>query len=217
MNGTEVLCPLQGQIEPAQGEAIQVAVGESFHFVQNVLVPPTIEPTCTQMRVTVDPNNNLFETDESNNSTTVAATILDYPFDLTLLSIDFPSEVTAGQTYSMSYTVKNIGTCPSEDIPMFVNRYNNYYQVLNGILPNPWIDKVYFSTDQSISNNDVCVATSQRQAVLNPDNTYTITANITVPYSVLGDSYLIAATDCTTITYDMNRANNQVCWASYLI
>lgn len=209
VNGTEVLCPLQGQIEPALGEAIQVAVGESFHFVQNVLVPPTIEPTCTQMRVTVDPNNVQFETNESNNSTSVAATILDYPFDLTLQSIDFPSEVTAGQTYSISYTVKNIGTCPTEDIPMFVLRNNTYYQVINGNLPNPLFDKVYFSMDQTISDDDVCVVTNQRLVVLNPDDTYTITANITVPYSMLGNPYLIAATDFTNITYDMNRANNQ--------
>lgn len=208
VNGQEVLCPLQSQIEPTQGEAIQVAVGESIHFVQNVLVPPTIEPTCTQMRVTVDPNNTLFETNEDNNSTTVSATLLDYPFDLTVQSIDFPSEVTAGQTYSVSWTVKNIGTCPTESVPMFVPRNNTYYQVMNGTLPAPWVDKIYFSSDESISSDDVCVITRNWSTVLNPDDTYTMTVSIEVPYTVLGNPYLIAATDCTTMTYDMNRNNN---------
>ncbi len=208
MNGSTVLCPLQSQIEPVQGGSIQLEVGESIHFVQTVLVPPTIEPTCNQFTLTVDPNNAIFETNDNNNSNTVSANVLDYPFDLSLLSMEFPTEITAGETYSVSWTVKNVGTCPTDNIPMFVNRNGTYYQAQSGNLPYPWVDKVYFSTDEVIGNNDICVCTRNRTTVLNPDDSYTVTVSFDVPYSVLGNPYLIAITDCTDMTYDMNRENN---------
>jgi subtilase family serine protease len=208
VNGSNVLCPLQSQLEPVEGGTIQLITGESIHFVQTVLVPPTVEPTCNQFTVTVDPNNAIYETNDSNNSNTATTSVMDYPFDLALQSIAFPTEITAGETYSVSWTVQNIGTCPTDDIPMFVNKNGNYYQAQSGNLPYPWVDKVYFSTDESISNDDVCVGTCNRTTVLNPGDSYTITVSFTVPYTVLGNPYLIAATDFTQMTYDMNSANN---------
>ncbi len=208
MNGSTVHCPMQSQIEPVQGATIQLEPDESIHFVQTVLVPPTVEPTCNQFTLTVDPNNAIYETNDNNNSNTVLANVMDYPFDLALQSIAFPTEITAGETYSVSWTVQNIGTCPTNGIPMFVSRNGNYYQAQSGNLPYPWVDKVYFSTDESISNDDVCVGTCNRTMVLNPDDSYTMTVSFTVPYTVVGNPYLIAATDCTHMTYDMNRANN---------
>lgn len=208
MNGDTTLCPLQSQIVPVQGETIQLEVGESIHFEQAVLVPPTIEPTCNQFTVTVDPNNTIFETNDNNNSNTVPANVMDYPFNLELQSIAFPTEITAGETYSVSWTVKNVGTCPTDNIPMYVNRNGNYYQAQSGNLPYPWVDKVYLSMDEVIGNNDICVCTRNRITVLNPDDSYTVTVSFDVPYSVVGNPYLIATTDCTNMTYDMERENN---------
>lgn len=207
-NGSLVLCPLRNQSHPAQGASFGLEIGESIHFEQIVLLPPMIDPTCTEIVVNVDPNNAILENNEENNSATATATMVAYPFDLELQSIEAPAEITAGQTCTVSWTVKNDGSCPNEAIPMFVNLNGTYHQAQSDILPYPWVDKVYFSLDDQLSDDDVCVTTQDRTLVLNPDNSYTMSCSVLAPYSVVGDSYLIAVTDCTDKTYDINRSNN---------
>ena len=207
-NGTTVLCPLQSQSQPVQGETIHLEPGETVHFEQTVLLPPTVGQVCDQFTLTLDPNNAIYETNEDNNAATATASVLDYPFDIALQSISFPDEITAEETYSVSWTVKNVGTCPNDFIPMYVKNNGSYQQAEGNALPRAWVDKVYFSTDEAISSDDVCMVTENRTTVLNPDESYTVTASFTVPYSVVGQRHLIVATDCSQVTYDINRANN---------
>ena len=207
-NGSEVLCPLKSQTLPAQGQNIQLQVGASVHFEQTVLLPPMVNHNCVQFMLMIDPNNTIYETSDDNNIMTASVTVQDYPFNLKVESVAFPSEITAGQTYSVSWTVKNIGTCPTASLPMFVNKNGTYLQVQGNNLPYPWVDKVYFSTDGLISNDDVCVSTQNRTTVLNPNQSYTVTASFVVPYTLVGQRQLIVATDCTEVTYDVNRSNN---------
>ncbi len=207
-NGSTVLCPLKNQSSPTQGTAIHLEVGESVHYEQTVLLPPMVDHNCTQFTLTLDPNNAIYETNEDNNTATATTAVLDYSFDLEMQSILFPNEITAGNTYSVEWTVKNSGTCPNDLVPMFVKANGTYYQAQNDNLPYPWVDKIYFSADETLSGDDLCVATKNRTMVLMSDSTYTVTATFDVPYSVVGERYLIAATDCTQVTYDQNRGNN---------
>lgn len=206
VNGSLVQCPLRTQAQPTQ--SVNLEIGEAVHFEQTLLLPPTVDHNCTQLMIKIDPDNAIYETDDDNNNPTVTATVNDYPFDLALQSVSFPSEITAGETYTVSWTVKNVGSCPNSTIPMFVNRNGVYHQVLSDNLPYPWMDKVFFSPDNQISNDDLCVVSQNRTMVLNPDNTYTVSFTFEVPYSVVGVPYLIAVTDCTNVTYDVNRNNN---------
>ena len=203
-----ILCPLQGQTEPSESENIYLGVFELVHFSQMVLLPPTVDHSCTQFVVMVDPDDIIIETHDDNNIATAIADVSDYPFDLSIQSVLFPIEVIAGESCSVSWTVKNVGSCPSENIPMYIVENGTYSQVLTENLPIPWVDKVYFSFDNIISDDDECVATRNRTTVLNPDNSYTLTVTFVMPYSVVGEPHLIVTTDCTEVTYDSNPNNN---------
>ena len=210
MQGPEgtISCPVKNRVEPATGTAFNLGIGESVTMTLTVLAPPTLNSTYHSLTVTVDPSNSVYESDENNNTASATASVTDYPYDLELVSIEAPSEMWAGDTYSVSWTVKNSGGCPSEAIPMFVHNDNDYQQVTGAYLPTPWVDRLMLSFDDTWSNDDMVVIDKNRTVVLNPDYSYTVTVNVTAPYSMVGEVYLLVKNDINEITFDVDRSNN---------
>lgn len=200
-------CPVKNRVEPAPGATFQLGVGESMTMTLTVLVPPTLNSSYHALSVTVDPSNNVYESDENNNTASATASVLDYPFDLEVVSMEAASEMWAGDTYSVSWTVKNVGSCPSEDIPMFINT-NGYQQVVGSYLPTSWVDRLVLSTDATWSDDDLVLIDKNRTIVLNPDQSYTVTVNVIAPYSMVGEAYLLVKNDLDGITFDIDPANN---------
>lgn len=201
-----IVCPVQTQ--PFSGT--NIAVNGNQVFAVTVFLPPMILGNTPNIQFTVDPNETIHETNHANNTTTYSGTVLSYPFDLQILSMDVPTEILAGREYTITWMVKNNGTCPSSTIPMYVNN-NGQYVVVNGDhLPMPWIDKVLVSDDGQVSEDDVQLVSFNRTMVLNPDATYTATQTFIVPFTSVGTKHILCVVDVTSRTYDNDRSNNQL-------
>lgn len=201
-----IVCPVQTQ----PFNDVNIAVYGSQTFEVSVFLPPMVLGNNPNIQFTVDPNETIHEMNHANNTTTYTGTVLSYPFDLQILSMDLPGEILAGREYTMTWTVKNNGTCPSATIPMYMNN-NGQYVVVNGnYLPIPWIDKVFISDDNQVSEDDEQLVSFNRTMVLNPDATYTATQTFVVPFTVVGTKQMLCVADAMSNTYDNNRNNNQL-------
>lgn len=200
-----IVCPVQTQ--PFSGT--NIAVNGNQVFAVTVFLPPMILGNTPNIQFTVDPNETIHELNHANNTTTYSGTVLSYPFDLQMLSMDVPTGILAGREYTITWTVKNNGTCPSATIPMYMNN-NGQYVVVNGnYLPIPWVDKVFVSDDNQVSEDDVELISFNRTIVLNPDATYTATQTFVVPFTEAGTKQILCVADASSNTYDNNRSNNQ--------
>lgn len=208
-NGTQILCPLRQQIAP-ETTNYSLAVGESLQFSLKVLVPPTVTSACNSFSVKVDEANAVLETNENNNSVNGSASVTNYPFNLTTQNFVVPSTITAGESTSVSWTVKNTGTCPNGQIPFYIRNGGGYALVEGEYLPTPWKDRIYLSDDASLSNNDIQLLADDHNTVLHPNGTYSVEQTVTLPYSAVGLKYLLCVSDATELTFDNNRSDNVV-------
>ena len=110
-----IICPLVQQMSPEEGN-YSIPVGGTVSFTQQVLVPPMVNAYYYLLDVVVDEDNVVLESNDNNNTTSTAAMIGNYPFDLKTVTLRASDTVWAGETASLSWKVKNIGTCPSEAI-----------------------------------------------------------------------------------------------------
>ncbi|MEA5534013.1 CARDB domain-containing protein [Crocosphaera sp. XPORK-15E] len=124
-----------------------------------------------------------------SNNTTYSQVGLDpftisiVPPDVNLVVTDItaPATVASGQTFSLSWTVQNQGTTST----------NTYY----------WYDRLVYSTDDIFGNEDDIFLNEFptdyyfNNLPLDPNETYTITQDITVPNYIAGQGYLLLNTD----------------------
>lgn len=209
VNGTQILCPLRQQIAPETTDYSH-AIGESLQFTLKILVPPMVTSACNSFSVVVDATNTVLETNENNNTANAAATVTNYPFNLTTQAFTVPSTVTAGETTNISWTVKNTGTCPNGQIPFYIKNGNSYSLVEGDYLPSPWKDRIYLSDDASLDNNDTQLLSVEHNSVLQPNGTYSVEQTVTLPYNAVGLKYLLCVSDATELTFDNNRSDNVV-------
>ncbi len=202
-----ILCPLILQVSP-DTNSYTIPIGETLLFSQKLFVPPMANASHNLLEVIVDEENFVLEANDENNATSLAATVINYPFDLKTMALQVPESVWAGETTTLSWTVKNIGTCPSETIPLYLMIDNTYFLVQGNILPQPWMDKVYVSQDAVLSGDDIEVCSVARSAMLQPNGTYMVERSVTLPYSHLGAQYMLCVSDATHVTYDSDTLNN---------
>ena len=209
-NGNQILCPLRQQISPFINENYILPVGGSLTFTQKVLVPPMVTVSCNTFMVMVDGNNTVLESDEDNNSVNSNTTVQNYPFNLASQTFTIASTVTAGETTSVSWTVKNNGTCPSGQVPFYIKNDDGYMLVEGEYLPSPWKDRIYLSDDAVLSDNDIQLLSVDHNTVLNPNDTYSVEQTVILPYSAVGSRYLLCISDTEQMTFDNNRIDNVV-------
>jgi subtilisin-like proprotein convertase family protein len=107
--------------------------------------------------------------------------------DLAPTTFVAPANALSGQPIRVIWTVKNNGV---------------------GTTPASWTDKVYLSTDFTVSGNDVIVGTISQNRVLAPGQQYTDTADVFIPISSVGNFVLIFATDANNNLFELNGENN---------
>ncbi len=212
-----IVCPIQ----TAAFENISMAVNGNQVFTVDALIPPMLTQNYSYFEVVVDPDEDIHESNHDNNAMTFNGTVANYPFDLEVVSMEVPTSILAGRTYTISWTVKNSGTCPSATIPMYVNNNGQYvavsgttYLVAVVIVGNqsilvPWADRIYVSDDDMVDDDDLELLSVDHNVVLNPNNTYTVSQSFVMPYEMAGTKYVIAVSDANFKTYDSNRSNNQ--------
>ncbi|MEI6445074.1 MAG: CARDB domain-containing protein, partial [Nostocales cyanobacterium ELA583] len=162
----------------------------SYTISKNVALP-SFTPGNQYLLFIADSYENLSyqgETDETNNTKAVAIS-LNAP-DLIVTNASAPESVTVGQTFSVSWDVKNQGTFTASA---------------------DWYDRIVVSTDQIFGNNDDTYLTAVWEGALTPlaaAGTYTKTLNVTLPSTATGDRYLLFKVDGYDNQGETDETNN---------
>ncbi len=135
----------------------------------------------------IDSTNNQGETNESDNVLAVPIELASA--DLVLTDVSGPSEVAAGETFSISRTVVNQGVGPA---------------------PANWSDAVYLSIDTTIDSSDprVGVASANAFRPLGVGSSYTAPIDVTIPNVPPGDYFLIIKADAFSAQTELSENNN---------
>jgi subtilase family serine protease len=137
---------------------------------ESLLIPADLTAGNWFIRVVVDPDNAIGETDETNNtlaSAAISLTILP-PVDLRAVSLTAPTSLQGGAQASLTATVSNQGTMPS-----------GAFQV-----------SFYLSTDGTIATNDRLLKTVTIDS-LGPNGQIRWSELVDIPENVPGGSYFL--------------------------
>lgn len=130
------------------------------------------------------------DSDKSNNSTCIKVYVedkTDYPAQLAVESVDVPTQITAGKSFTLSYAIKNSGTFPAD-----------------GTLR----DVIYLSKDNQWENNDqmVGVVTGEFNLAAGDKSVRQTTGRITNVTE--GSYYLIVKTNSTRNIFESSYEDN---------
>jgi hypothetical protein len=110
--------------------------------------------------------------------------------DLQVTQVQVPSTAYSGQSYQVSWVVKNTD--------------------LGGTNTPLWHDGVWFSPD-SVFNPQLATYLGQFENIsyLNPGETYSNSATFILPQGITGDYYVFVVTDKNNTVYEINETNNR--------
>ncbi len=166
-----------------------LAAGDSYTQSDNITLPLT--STGQQYLLFVaDDDNQQPETDETNN--VFAVPIYVTATDLTVVSVDAPTDASFGQSVTVSWTVQNNGSGPAD---------------------LAWTDGIYFSTRDTLDGSAVFLGgvPSGADTPLAAGDSYTHSAQVTLPLgasSADGSFYILVATDYLHQQVETNENNN---------
>ena len=159
-----------------------LGAGRSYNRTEAVTVPLHITGLYN-VEVITNYDGSLFENGATSNDTGVAAqplsvTVTPRP-DLQVSSIDIPSTVNAGATFSVTYTITNQGSAPTT---------------------NNWDDKVYLSLTTYITDASILIQDLPNQTALEPGDQYqATTVPVVVPQRFAGQVYVIVDADANHV------------------
>ena len=170
-----------------QNQYSPLAPGDSYTTSRDVIIPTRAEVGDRYLLFVTDGNNDQGETDETDNVTAV-------PIELTLPDLQV-TEVTVSETASLNeslaatWTVQNFG---SETAPA------------------NWKDNVYLSDDDRFDNSDIYLTQLETGAntPLDAGDSYTLSGNIPLPNTEVGNRYLLFVADADDIQKETNENNN---------
>ena len=131
------------------------------------------------VEVVTNSDGSLFENGATANNTGVASppmtvTVMPRP-DLQVAAIDIPSQINAGDSFAVTYTIINQGNAPTT---------------------TNWDDKVYLSLTTDVTDGSILIQDLPNQSALIPGEEYqATTVPVTVPERYSGQVYVIVVTD----------------------
>lgn len=214
-NGVDtVVCPIVSTNPSMLGTTI--AQNGSQHFVCTVFVSPKAEASHNQLLVEVDPYGRVLELNDTNNISSAAVTVDSYPFDLTAEWMTVANSASTGDSLTLTWRVQNMGSVPNSNIPLYIcsngtlvdaTEYRDENNPTSS-LTSLWRDGIYLSTDNQWDSSDIELEHAWSHHYMTPNDTYTETLSVQLPYRNWGDLYLVMKVDDAQNTYDNNRANN---------
>jgi|GEM_PF-2034177 len=181
--GTDLLLGTDDSIEDIQQGAQAVRSLD--------LLPPqdnSIAPGDYFVFVDLDSEAGVIEIDEQNNDSEPIAITLTEAItpDLVMTLVSGPTEVAAGGTAEITWTVENQG---------------------KGVTAAGWSDSIRLSLDAALGG-DIELARVQRGAPLNPNSSYTETATIVIPEEYVGTRRFVVATDADDVLNEFAGEDN---------
>ena len=155
-----------------------LGVGESYSQELTVKIPQGTEGVYYFL-VKADASDriNNFQGEVINSLGVSELTIVSLtpPPDLQVTVVDAPTQGTAEQTVSITWTVTNEGAGKT--------------------LQDDWYDSVYISTDKSVDGSDYLLAVERHIGALESGQSYEVTKEITLPQGISGDYHFLVRTD----------------------
>jgi len=175
-----------------------IAKNASYSVNENILIPNgtsgdyylIVEIDTGDRNVDVDRSNNDSAACDTNSAPKLKRVNLTPPPDLQVTSWTIPSTGTSGQPMTISYTVKNTGTG----------------KTTNG----SWVDKVYLSTDYTLDNSDQAIGSKTHYGNLDPDSSYSVSVDYTIPSNKVGNFIVIIKTDVANVEFEHTKENNNI-------
>lgn len=156
-----------------------IAPNQSINRIQSVSIPNSAIPTSGNyfLIVVTDANNDINEgTNENNNFSVRTINITRTPLpDLTIENITAPDTAFFGQTIRIQWTVKNIGNGPTNAAE--------------------WQDWYYISSDNVPEIEDPFKAPLQNISYLAAGESYTVSADVTIPQGLVGNYKILVYSD----------------------
>ncbi len=163
-----------------------LAAGSSYTTSQTVTLPQYMQGQY-HIEVRTDYNNNVAECGvaEDNNVGTSSSFSLDSNLpDLVIDSITpSVSTIEAGGSMQIEWTGRNQGAAMGANIP-------------------GWIDRVYLSSNTTVSNNDWLMGSSVTQIPLMPGQTYNKQVTVNLGNVPAGNYYILLVTDAANNVYE---------------
>ncbi|MCA9169875.1 MAG: hypothetical protein KDB23_19505, partial [Planctomycetales bacterium] len=154
-----------------------VAAGENYTATLNAAIPPSLQGSYHLLLV-VDWQTQLLETDETNNfrSRPIEVQFQKPTVDLRVNAVVGPDAVQTGATLDVTWRVVNEGR--------------------ETTTTDRWSDRVWLSTDETRSVDDVLLGTVAHQGLLAVGVSYTETSTFNVPPNLAaGQYYIIVQSD----------------------
>lgn len=172
-----------------------LAIGESYTGTGSYKLPYTISGTYYLIAVT-DVGAETFEGAAEGNNVKVSApftiTLTPAP-DLTIISPSAaPASAQSGQFVDVAYTVKNVGTNPTDaDSP-------------------DWFDRIYISRDLVLDPSDKAIGSFMHSGALAVNASYQNTIHVELPRDISGPYNLFIVTDANGKVFEGDDVNNIV-------
>ena len=169
-----------------------IAVNEAINVTADVVIPMDINVGYYYLIMITDADDELYEYNGENDNQFIGAGYqFDvYPCDLQAMAIDGSSEVDWGASVIYTLHCKNVSDVST--------------------LNSQWHDKLYLSADNLLSGDDIEIGSMAHSGNLEPGDEYQTVFNVTMPYGMAGDCYLIGVVDSQFANPDTNPQNNFV-------
>jgi len=169
-----------------------IAVNEAINVTADVVIPMDINAGYYYLVTIIDADDEIYEYNGENDNQHIGAGYqFDvYPCDLQAMAVDGSSEVDWGMSATYTLYGKNVSDVST----------------LNG----QWHDKLYLSTDNLLSGDDIEIGSAMHNGHLEPSDEYQTVFNVTIPYGMAGECYLIGIVDSQFANPDTNPQNNFV-------
>ena len=162
-----------------------VVAGNSYSPTTSVGIPNNTAPGSYFLIIQTDADNNVPESNESNQVLAAALTVT--KADLTPTNLTPPASGVAGQSISVTFTVANQGD--------------------GGANPS-WRDFIWLSTNNTLDGSDVLLSTPTHSAALGAGGSYTTTVSVGIPNNTVPGSYfLILQADADNNIPESNEGN----------
>ena len=152
----------------------------------NIRIPTAALPGAAFLGAVVDGANAIIESNETNNNTVEAVTILGLP-DLEVTSVDCPDPLAAGQAVECDITLANTGDAAS---PVFTY-------------------ELRFSANSTISSEDVLIGSCNTATLLAAGDSVAVTCPLLLPITTsAGPGFIGAVADGANAVQESDEANN---------
>ena len=169
-----------------------MAVNEAINVTADVVIPMDINAGYYYLVTIIDADDEIYEYNGENDNQFIGAGYqFDvYPCDLQAMAIDGSSEVDWGASVIYTLHCKNVSDVST--------------------LNSQWHDKLYLSADNLLSGDDIEIGSMAHSGNLEPGDEYQTVFNVTMPYGMAGECYLIGVVDSQFANPDTNPQNNFV-------